>query len=369
MAHISAASTALFQLISKLPFFYLQNSFIDVRSHNFLYNRRKPDSGKISMNVYLYDADGTDETLEFSADVCQKIGDNQLLWIDISERQRTQIEQVTVALDLKNVSTEAILKEKERPKLDKFENFYRFFIISVKSGDDRKFEKVPIDFIVGKNFVITVHNGEVNYFAEFREREKGETNIGALDAESFVETLLDLHFVSYFRALEKIERMVDKFDETILQKDLKDEDFLKKMVELRSEVSKLRQWFLPQRDVFYALSRPDFTQTVASDSFEDFKMLGEHFESAVVAIENSRDTVLSLFDLYTTRAAHRMNQTIKTLTFVTIISGGLSVIAGVLGMNFEVGFFKSPGGFWIAIAGMGLLAGALAIVAKIKNWI
>lgn len=321
------------------------------------------------MKVYLYDADGTDETLEFSEDLCQKVGDKQLLWIDISERERTQIEQVVAALNLKDASAEAILREKERPKLDKFENFYRFFIISVKSGDDGKFEKVPIDFIVGKNFVVTVHDGEVDYFAEFREREKGETNIGELDAESFVETLLDLHFVSYFRALEKIERTVDEFDETILQKDLKDEDFLQRMVELRSKVSLLRQWFLPQRDVFYALSRPDFIQTATSDSFEDFKMLGEHFESAVDAIESSRDMVLSLFDLYTTRAAHRMNQTIKTLTFVTIISGGLSVIAGVLGMNFEVGFFKSPEGFWITIAGMGLLAGGLAIVAKMKDWI
>ncbi len=322
------------------------------------------------MNIYLYDADGTDENLEFREDLCQEIGEKQLLWIDISERERASVEQVITALGLKNISIETILEEKERPKLEKFEHIYRFFIVSVKSSN-RKFEKVPIDFIVGKNFVITVHNGEVDYFTEFREREKGETSIGELDAESFIETLLDLNIVSYFRALEKIERMVDEFDETILQKDLKDEDFLKKTVELRSEVSKLRQWFLPQRDVFYALSRPDFTKTLASDSIEkeNFKLLGEHFESAIDAIENSRDTVLSLFDLYTTRAAHRMNQTIKTLTFVTIISGGLSVVAGILGMNFEVGFFKSPGGFWIAVSLMIIISGGIIILAKMKNWI
>ncbi|MDQ6787134.1 MAG: magnesium transporter CorA, partial [Acidobacteriota bacterium] len=90
---------------------------------------------------------------------------------------------------------------------------------------------------------------------------------------------------------------------------------------------------------------------------------------AIDAIENSRETVLSLFELYTTRASHRMNNLMKRLTFVTVIVGSMSVIAGILGMNFEAGIFKAPNGFLVAIIGMGLLGIGLTITAKFMDWI
>ena len=159
-------------------------------------------------------------------------------------------------------------------------------------------------------------------------------------------------------------------DEEILRKDLEDEQFLKQMVRLRGEVSKLRRWFLPHRDVFYSLARPDFKEIADSDSFENFKTLNEHFESAVDSIESSRDTVLSLFDLYTTKNSHLMNRTVKRLTFITLMVGGLGAIAGVWGMNFEVEYFKmAETGFWMTITAMCVLTLGLTFLAKMKKWI
>jgi hypothetical protein len=71
-----------------------------------------------------------------------------------------------------------------------------------------------------------------------------------------------------------------------------------------------------------------------------------------------------------------MNNLIKSLTFITVIVGSMSVIAGVFGMNFEVEIFKSASGFWETIAGMVILAGFLTLTAKflsgfkaiIKTW-
>jgi len=216
---------------------------------------------------------------------------------------------------------------------------------------------------------VTIHDGEVPYFQEFRGLEKGESNLGELDTEGFITTFLDMHIVSYFKAIERIEHQVDHFDEMILRTDMKDKDFLRRMVKLRRTSSRLRHWFVPQREVFYALSRPDFKPTAASGYAETFQNLNQHFENAIDAIENTRDTVLSLFELYTTRASHRMNNLMRRLTFVTIIVGSMSVIAGIFGMNFEPAFFKSHNGFWEAVAGMSILAAALIVTAKFMDWI
>ncbi len=56
-------------------------------------------------------------------------------------------------------------------------------------------------------------------------------------------------------------------------------------------------------------------------------------------------------------------------TFVTLVVGASSVIAGVLGMNFKEDFFDSPNGFWIAISGMFLIAIILTAIANFRRWI
>ncbi len=320
--------------------------------------------------VYLFDANGEDRQVELNENILSSINDKQLLWINILERDEAMLESVTKALSLEKVPMRGILRIYERPKIYKFADFYHFFIISVETGEGGVLRSIPIDFLVGKNFVVTVHDGDVKYLQDFARRERGEMQIGELDAESFVATMLNLHIASYFRFLERIEHQVDKLDEKILGKDLEDTEFLEEMVNLRRDVSKLRRWFLPHRDIFFTLSRPDFKRISDSDSFENFQQLNEHFESAVEAIESSRDTVLSLFDLYTTKSSHRMNHAMRRLTFITLTVGGLGVIAGIFGMNFEVGFFKSAEkGFWMAVGGMAILAAITSSVALYRHWI
>ena len=155
--------------------------------------------------IYLFNARGNDEKLDIKDVRLDKIKENQLLWIDILGREREFIKEIVESLELKNVPITTILNVSERPRIDIFENFYRFFIVSVKPNGNGHIKRIPIDFLVGKNYVITIHDEEVDYFKNYSELEKGETHIGELDAESFIAALLDLHVVSYFCVLEEIE--------------------------------------------------------------------------------------------------------------------------------------------------------------------
>lgn len=323
----------------------------------------------MKIEATLFDATGSNEDRKIEDISLERIEEKQLLWVRVTGRDRAQMEKVCKVLALKDVPVESILNVKERPKVDIFEKFYRFFIVSVRLDEDDCEQSVPVDFLVGKNYIISIADDEVGYFKEFLEREKGERQIGELDAESFVAALLDLHIVTYFRVLEDIDEKVDKLDDDILKTDMEDEEFLRKIVKLRTRVSKLRRWFLPHRDVYYALSRADFQRISESDSAEQFATLNTHFENAVDAIESSRDTVLSLFDLYATKAAQKMNVIIQRLTFLTLIFGCMGVVAGVFGMNYETEIFKSAGGFWITVVAMSAAAIVITIFARFKRWV
>jgi len=322
-----------------------------------------------NVRAYLYDAAGHDEEISIDEVDIEQLEEHQLLWVNVLKRDEKVLDQVAKALKVVNVPCAAVIDDSGRPDIDRFETFFRFCVDSVVTKPESPSERLMIDYIVGKNFIVTVHEGEVEYFSDYRKREKGETPIGELDAESFLATLLDLNLVSYFRALEELERRVDEMDERILRKDLDTEEFIKVMVGMRREVSRLRRWLLPHRDVFYSLSRVDFHQIAESDSADQYKMLNQHFESAVEAVENSRETVLGVFELYATKSAQMTNLFVQRLTFLTLLTGSLAVIAGILGMNFKADVFDAENGFWLTVAGLAGVAVAITAFARFKRWI
>lgn len=317
---------------------------------------------------YLYDAHGSDEEVEPDAVNTQQLRKDQLLWINVLDKSKETLREVAGAVALPQLPT-IVKDDPGRPQIANFADFFHFNIVSVKTTDLDRPEQVPIDFIVGKNFIITAHEGDIDYFQELRDREKDETQLGDLDAETFLATLLDLHLVSYFKVLEQIEHKVDELDARILRTQLHERDLLARMVELRTDVSRLRRWLLPHREVFYALTRSDFVQIAVSDAAEDYRTLNQHFESAVDAIEGSRDMVLSIFDLAATKSSQETNALIRKLTFFTLIVGSLGVVAGIFGMNYQLSYFETESGFWFTVGAMGLIAAAWTTVAKVKKWI
>ena len=321
------------------------------------------------VKAYLYDAGGHDEEVGLDEIDIEQLEENQLLWVNVLKRDEPLLKKVTAALKVEHVPCKKVIDDTSRPDIDRFEHFFRFCVDSVVTKKNEPPERLMIDYIVGKNFIATIHEGEVEYFEEFRRREKGETPIGELDAESFLATLLDLNIVSYFRAIEELERHVDEIDERILRKELETEDFLSEMVKMRRDVSRLRRWLMPHRDIFYSLSRADFHQIAESDSVEQYKMLNQHFDGAVDAVENSRETVLSVFELYATKSTQMTNTFVQRLTFLTLLTGSLAVIAGVLGMNFKAEVFEAENGFWVTVAGLLMVAGGLTVFARFKRWI
>lgn len=323
----------------------------------------------MKIKAYLYDAAGEDEQVKPEDVDVRKLKERQLLWINVEERDEQTLQHVAQAVNLEGVPIREVMRTEDRPRIENYEKFFRFSISSARLSKNKDSEIVMIDYIVGKNFVVTVHEGEIEYFEEFRKRERGETEIGKLDAESFLATLLDLHIVSYFRAMEEIERHVDKFDESILKTDMDPNQLLSAMVKLKRDVSDLRRWLLPHRDVFYSLTRADFLQIAESDSVEEFKRLTDHFENAVDAVERARETVLGVFELYATKSAQMTNTFVQRLTFLTLLTGSLAIIAGILGMNFKADIFDMENGFWMTVGGLVIVAASLTIFARFKRWI
>ena len=323
----------------------------------------------VNIRAYLYDASDIDEAIELSEFDVDQLDESKLLWVTVLKRDAKLIEQAAAQLKIEHPPVKLIIEGSSHPALIKFDEFFHFSVNSVMLHSDESPLKFPVDFLVGKNFVVTIHDDEVDFFADFRKRERGDSIFGRLSSESFIATLLDLHIVSYFNALNAIERQVDKLDSKILKKELDTDEFIARMVELRRNVSKLRRWLIPQRELIYSFVRADFQQITEEDTREVYKTLESHFENAVDAIDGSREAVLGAFDLYATKSSQLTNVFIQRLTFLTLVMGGLGVVAGILGMNFKNAFYDNPYGFWITVSAMVIFTLGATIYARHRRWI
>ncbi|HWS77895.1 MAG TPA: CorA family divalent cation transporter [Thermomonas sp.] len=217
--------------------------------------------------------------------------------------------------------------------------------------------------------MLTAHAGALVFLQELRTREQADSRIGALDADSFSASLLGWLLDGYLDAVSAFEANVDRLEVGLLTNP-RHHECLPELASLRRDASHLRRLLAPHRAVFGAMARPDFRPDAAACAERHFRALEQRFERAIDAAENARDLLVGTFELYSTRSAERTNDTMRMLTFATVLLGTLAVFAGVLGMNFQVAFFETGArGFWIAVAGMSAFAAMALVIARWRRWI
>jgi magnesium/cobalt transport protein CorA len=322
----------------------------------------------MTIRSVLYRADAPDlDEVELDAGVLSSLDERQLLWVDLSTPTEDEVASVAALFKLRTSALQ-LPPQPHRPSLENYGACFRLCVYAALNGNTERCQARPLTLVAGDNFVVSVHNGNLPFIEELRRREKGDTKLGELTAESFVASLLDRQLSTFFHAVERLEHDVDEVEIAVLGR-RQNSAFLKKMVSARQEISELRRLLKPHRDVIYGLARPDFIATERPEAKPHFTALTAHFERAEDALESARDLVVGSFDLFSTRAAQRTNETMRVLTFVTVLMGSLSLIAGVMGMNFGLEFFDSGArGFYTVMGVMAVVAVAALVIGRWRRW-
>ncbi|OEZ02440.1 MULTISPECIES: CorA family divalent cation transporter [Stenotrophomonas] len=296
--------------------------------------------------------------------------DDELLWVDLCGASDADVERVWQALDLGRGSlpTGPI---STNPKLEKFANHFTARVVAVLPGQNLNFKGAVLTIIAGDNFVVTHHVDDIDFLADMRVREPETVcDIGCLGEASFVAALLDWHLSTYFSAVALFEVEIERLESRILSDKPPGRSALPQLCALRGAASRLRRMLAPHRVVFDGLSRPDFVPDGAEEVARHLSELDDRYERALDVVENARELVVGSFQLFSTQTELQTNERMKLLTFVTVVTGLLAVIAGALGMNFDANFFSlKTEGFWIAVAVMVGLGLTSIFVGRRRGWL
>ena len=322
----------------------------------------------MTVRAYLFDAAGTDRAVALTPEVAAGLGGQQLLWVDVEGRDAAELAAVGARLRLHRTSLRALLDPVRRPRLDNYGDYFQVNVAAVRPQGER-FVALELDLFSGPNYVVTVHPEPLPFLERFAAQLRGDTDLGRLDSPAFLAALLDWHVTSYFAVLDDLEAAVEDLDEAALFRRA-DPRFLEQLAGLRRRVGEVRRLLAPHREVFAALARPDFQVLAASESAGHFRALYDRLERALDATDAAREMVLGSFELFTTGTAQSTNDTVKVLAVATVAIGLVGVLAGIMGMNFKVGFFDTGGaGFALALAAMAAAVAGVLTLARARAWL
>lgn len=149
------------------------------------------DGEAAGVRVRLFDSDRTDEDLELEAALERRIGDHQLLWIDVEGPVDPGIDEaIAKRLDLRP-ATRRSLGQADNPASITLHGSY--FHVRVATEADHEPSESPhwLDLVAGGNVVLTKHAEPIAFLRDLDDRVEADTNVGAIDAPAFVATAID----------------------------------------------------------------------------------------------------------------------------------------------------------------------------------
>jgi magnesium transporter len=303
-----------------------------------------------------------------SEDVVKSLGRKRLLWVDIDSRDDgAAIDEVVEALGLTDIDVDRLQADAGRARLTRTADRLHITLeaMEVDEAGSPPLVRREIDLVAAPNLVLTVHRGPVAALERFDDGLDGETRLGQLTAGDLLSSLIDEVLVGYFLLAELIEREIDELDQRALH-GREGDDILGAIVALRRRIGLVRRTLAPHRDALSTLGLPemDVEKTVG----RPWPGLVDRLDAAMSSIENLREGLLGTFDIHMGRVSQRANDVMRTLTLLSAVLLPAVVLAGIMGMNFKLGFFENATNFWIVIAGMVVLAVSILAVARARRW-
>jgi magnesium transporter len=291
-------------------------------------------------------------------------------WIDIEGLHDTEmLARFGGHFGLHPLVLEDILNTHQRPRVEEYDD-YLFVVarmlIAGKNGEP--FHSEQVSFVLGKRFVATFQDLPGDVFDPVRQRvEQGRGKSRRLGPDYLLYSLLDALVDNYFIVLQSIAERIETVEAVVaLHPRAGDLDDVHR---LRRELQYIRRNVWPLRDAVAELSRSD-SPLITDDTHVYLRDLHDHVVQVIESVENFRDVLASLQDLYVSSIGQRTNEVIRVLTIISTIFVPLTFLAGVYGMNFrhfpELAWTHGYAAFWAVSV---IVVALLLVFLRRRGWL
>ena len=292
---------------------------------------------KVEISALAYNSEKVIEKQFENIDECLAFKDlpGFNIWINVDGLDDIEvIEKLGSCFKIHPLTLEDILNTRQRPKMDDYGD-YIYTVLNMICLDIKKNDLVieQVSIIFGSNFIISFQERAGDVFNPLRERfENPAARIRKNGVDYIAYSLIDSIIDNYFIILEHYGEQIEDLEEELVIHPRP--DALKIIQKYKREMILLRKSVWPLRELISGLQRVE-SDLVKENTKVYLTDIYDHTIQVIDAVEDIRDILSSMVDVYLSSISYRMNDIMKVLTIIATIFIPLTFVAGVYGMNFD----------------------------------
>jgi magnesium transporter len=268
-----------------------------------------------------------------------KMKEGGYVWLDYFDPCEEDLTPLVEHFGVHALTIEDCLDEDQIPKMEDFQG-HAFMLLNGCRYESGKMILEEADFILGKNFLVTVsgHSGgslkfyekvEAIAASEPREIKHGPDFLLQLVMENLVDTK--------FTAIESLQDEIDAAEEQVLYDPTAFRP--ERLILLRRQLLTLRKSLFHEREILVKICRRDCSY-VSEKAIYHYRDIYDHLAKYFEIVEIYREMITSLMEIYLSMINNRMaevangtNATMRRLTVINTIFMPLTLLAGIGGMS------------------------------------
>lgn len=292
-------------------------------------------------------------------------------WLNLEHPREADREWLEREFGFHPLAIEDIASRNQRPKLDAYDD-YLFIVLHFPVFDkpSGRLLTAEVDLFVGPDFLITLPDQTLPplaaMFARYQEREEVREQVFGNGTGYLLYRIVDTCVDASFPMLRKMGAKLDQLEDDIFEG--RSAEIVRDLSEAKQEIINFRRVVRPMRAVLRDLERTkqryladelDIYFDDITDAAERIWDVLENYKEVAEALEQSNESLLS----------HRLNDSLRVLTAVSVILLPLTLIASIFGMNVKVPGEGALEAFWAVMAVMAVMLVGLVAYFRRRGWL
>ena len=282
-----------------------------------------------------------------------KVTFGDLTWIDIISPTHEDTKYLGDAYAFHPLVLEDCLSEIQRSKLDEYDD-YMFLVLHFPRyfKYDQRLSSEEVDIFLGKNYLITLHEGElkplVNFFKACAEQEEVRKRFMNRGAGYLLYEMIRRLFNYCFPMLDKVASNLGQMERQIFNS--RSRKMLEEISRLKMEIINFRKIIKPLRPVIKTLEVA-IKRFLPEDLEVYFDDITDQIEKTWDLLENFKEVVDALLGTFEANTSYRINNLMRIFTVISVIILPMTLIQGFFSMNVKgIPLSTFSFSFWITIA-------------------
>ena len=292
-------------------------------------------------------------------------------WLYFENPDKDDLAALQKTFDLHPIVLEELITPTYRPRIEDYGDYlFMVFHFPIFNEEERITEAGEIDVLISGDYLVTSCNKHqpslFRYFEELKkvqEETTGDMN-GKIPKESFLLLLniIDKMLISCFSKLDHISDDLDRIEEAIFKGNEK--EMVREISIVKRNILKFGRIIKPQRSILESLAKRETIKEDLNLRTKINDVIGTNVRVRNI-IESHKETIDSLEATNDSLFSYKLNETMKTLTVVSIVFLPASLTAGLFGMNITAPMDN----FWIVLGFIAILMLSTLLIFKSRRWI